>query len=98
MTDVANPRDANLPANRQVNLRLASDRLDVIDRAAAIENTSRTEFMTNTAYREAERVISEQSLLRISSDAYESLVDMLRQPAKPIPEIQDLIAIRSPWE
>jgi uncharacterized protein (DUF1778 family) len=81
-----------------LSMRLADADIAIIDRAASLRGRSRTEFMRDAAVRTAEEVIMENTLIRMSPEGFAAFVDMLDRPAKPVPEMVELLKRPAPWE
>ncbi|MET4133754.1 uncharacterized protein (DUF1778 family) [Porphyrobacter sp. MBR-155] len=81
-----------------LSMRIADADIAIIDRAASLRGRSRTEFMRDAAVRTAEEVIMENTLIRMSPEGFAAFVDMLDRPAKPVPEMVELLKRPAPWE
>ena len=79
-------------------MRISDTDIATIDRAAMLRGLSRTEFIRDAAVRKAEEVILDSTLVRMSSKGFGDFVDMLDRPAKPVPEMRELLGRSSPWE
>ena len=84
--------------NHPLSMRLADADIAIIDRAASLRGRSRTEFMRDAAVRTAEEVIMENTLIRMTPEGFAAFVDMLDRPAKPVPEMVELLKRPAPWE
>ena len=69
--------------NNRMNLRLSSDAKAKLMRAAAIRNTDLTNFVTQTALREAEAVIQEAELIQVSERDFSRILELLENPPAP---------------
>ncbi|ELS01860.1 hypothetical protein Xen7305DRAFT_00015670 [Xenococcus sp. PCC 7305] len=78
-----------------VNLRIDEIRRNLIDEAANLQGKSRTEFMVEAAYREAEQTILDQKIYILDQADYEYLSRTDHQPA---PKLVKLFKSKSPWE
>lgn len=81
-----------------LSMRIADADIAIIDRAASLRGRSRTEFMRDAAVRTAEEVIMENTVIRMSPDGFAAFVDMLDRPARPVPEMVELLKRSAPWE
>ena len=54
--------------------------------------------MRDAAVRTAEEVIMENTVIRMSPEGFAAFVDMLDRPAKPVPEMVELLKRPAPWE
>ncbi len=81
-----------------LSMRLLSSDIAIIDRAASLLGRSRTEFMRDAAVRAAEEVIMENTVIRMSPEGFTAFVELLDRPAKPVPEMVELLKRPAPWE
>ena len=81
-----------------LSMRLPNADLAIIDRAAQLRGSSRTEFMRDAAVRAAEDAIMETSLIRVSPEAFDAFVAALDAPGKPIPALVELLRRPAPWD
>ncbi len=81
-----------------LSLRLPDADIAIIDRAASLRGRSRTEFMRDAAVRTAEEVIMENTVIRMSPEGFAAFVDLLDRPARPVPEMVELLKQPAPWE
>jgi uncharacterized protein (DUF1778 family) len=81
-----------------VSMRLREDDLALIDRGAASSGLSRTEFLRRAAIDEAQRVILDETLLRLSPDAFAQFVSVVEALVSPIPDkLKERMARTAPW-
>ena len=78
-----------------VNLRIDEVRRNLIDEAAKLQGKSRTEFMIDAAYREAEQTILDQKIFVLDEADYEYLSATNH---KSDPKLVKLFKSKSPWE
>jgi uncharacterized protein (DUF1778 family) len=83
-------------ANIHIRARTA-DR-DLIDRAAALANKTRSEFVLDSARREAEEVLREQRVFHLDADAWKDFMEALDNPPKDNPGLDRLFARKARWE
>ena len=81
-----------------INIRAMDAQRNLIDRAAAIQNKSRSEFMLEAACREAENTLLDQRLFFLTKDKFKAFEDALRNPVIENEGIVELLASMSPWE
>ncbi|HEX7359035.1 MAG TPA: DUF1778 domain-containing protein [Bryobacteraceae bacterium] len=70
----------------------------LIDRAAAALGRSRSDFMLDTACREAETVLLDQRYFTLSDDAFRRFQEMLDNPPASNPKLKRLLLTKAPWE
>ncbi|MDR6666127.1 DUF1778 domain-containing protein [Rhizobium sp. 1399] len=68
-----------------VSMRFRDDDLAIIDRGAALTGLSRTEFMRRAALQEAQITMLNESVVRISADAFEAFVAAIEAPPAAVP-------------
>lgn len=78
-----------------VNLRIDELRRNLIDEAAQITGKSRTEFMIEAAYKEAEQVILDRKIYILDEADCEYLS---RSERNADPKLIKLFESKSPWE
>ncbi len=81
-----------------IAMRLPAADVAMIDRAASIRGRSRTEFVRDAAVRAAEEVVLDNTVIRMSPEAFDHFLEILSQPAKPVPEMVELMKRLAPWE
>lgn len=81
-----------------LSMRLPEADIAVIDRAAALRGHSRTDFVRDAAVREAEAVIMEQALIRMSKGGFEAFMAAITAPARPAPKMVRLFSHKAPWD
>lgn len=73
---------AALPETSEVNIHLRArlgDR-DLIDRAASIAGTNRSQFMLASALREATNVLLDQTTIRLDAEEFQRVLDWMDDP------------------
>ncbi len=85
------PRTA-VDDNKRMNLRVSAEAKAKLVRAAALRNTDLTNFVTQTALREAEAVIEAASVIKLSERDYLRVLDLLENPPAPNAKLRAAIA------
>ena len=78
-----------------INLRIDEIRRNLIDEAAKLQGKSRTEFMIEASYKEAQHTILDQTIYVLDEADYEYLS---RTDHKADPKLVKLFQSKSPWE
>lgn len=78
--------------NKRMNLRVSSETKAKLVRAAALRNTDLTNFVTQTALREAEAVIEAAEVVRLSARDHARVLELLENPPKPNAKLRAAIA------
>jgi len=82
-----------------VSMRFRNDDLAIIDRGAYLLGLSRTEFMRRAALREAQATILNETVIRMSADAYDDFVlAVSAPPSAPPPKAAERLRRRAPWD
>jgi uncharacterized protein (DUF1778 family) len=85
------PRTA-IDDNKRMNLRVSLEVKAKLVRAAALSNTDLTNFITQTALREAEAVIEAAEVIKLSERDYVRVLDLLENPPAPNAKLRAAIA------
>ena len=80
-----------------INLRIEANTRRLIDDAAAILGKTRTEFMIESARRQAIDVLLDQRLFALDSDRYDAFVHALDNPPAPGPKLRSLMRRVPGW-
>ncbi len=83
---------AVIDANERMNLRVKPEVKARLVRAAALRHTDLTNFVTQTALREADAVIEAADVLKLSDRDGERVMDLLENPPKPNAKLTAAIA------
>jgi uncharacterized protein (DUF1778 family) len=81
-----------------INLRASRKQKALIDQAADALGRSRSDFMLDTACREAEAVLLDRRYFVLSEEAFKKFTVMLDRPPKNNPKLRRLLETRAPWE
>jgi uncharacterized protein (DUF1778 family) len=78
--------------NKRMNLRVSPETKAKLVRAAALRNTDLTNFVTQTALREAEAVIEAAEVVRVTAREHARVLEMLENPPRPNAKLRAAIA------
>lgn len=81
-----------------INLRVSHGQKALIDRAATALGRNRSEFMLETACREAESVLLDRRYFALPEDEFKRFTTMLDTPPASNTRLARLLKIRAPWE
>jgi uncharacterized protein (DUF1778 family) len=84
--------------SENINLRASREQKALIDQAAEVLGRSRSDFMLDTACREAEAVLLERRYFSLSDEAFKRFMATLDKPPKDNPKLRRLLETRPPWE
>ena len=85
-------------AKGSINLRIEANTRQLIDDAAAILGKTRTEFMVESARRQAIDVLVDQRLFVLDPARYAAFVHALDNPPAPGPKLRSLLRRVSAWQ
>jgi uncharacterized protein (DUF1778 family) len=80
-----------------INLRIEANTRQLIDDAAAILGKTRTEFMIESARRQAIDVLLDQRLFVLDSGRYDAFMHALDNPPAPGPKLRSLLRRVPAW-
>jgi uncharacterized protein (DUF1778 family) len=81
-----------------INIRARTTQRNLIDKAAAMLNKNRSDFMLEAACREAENVLLDQRLLLVGDKAWQAFEALIDAPVKNNPALRKLLHDKAPWE
>ncbi|MDR4469604.1 MAG: DUF1778 domain-containing protein [Nitrospira sp.] len=80
-----------------INLRATQKQKRLIDRATEALGRTRSDFMLDTACREAETVLLDGRYFGLSPDAFRRFTAMLDKPPASNPKLRRLLQTKAPW-
>jgi uncharacterized protein (DUF1778 family) len=81
-----------------INLRIEANTRQLIDDAAAILGKTRTEFMIDSARRQAIEVLLDQRLFVLDTERYDAFLHALDNPPPPGPRLRSLLRRVPAWQ
>jgi len=81
-----------------INLRIETGTRQLIDDAAAILGKTRTEFMIESARRQAVDVLLDQRLFLLDPERYDAFMRALDNPPAPGPKLKSLLRRTPAWQ
>jgi len=84
--------------SENINLRVSWGQKSLIDRAAHTLGRNRSDFMLETACREAESVLLDRRYFALPEDEFRRFVAALDKPPASNPRLARLLRIRAAWE
>jgi len=81
-----------------INLRIEANTRQLIDDAAAILGKTRTEFMIDSARRQAIEVLLDQRLFVVDAERYDAFIHALDNPPAPGPKLRSLLRRVPAWQ
>jgi uncharacterized protein (DUF1778 family) len=82
-----------------IHLRARSGDRDLIDRAASISGTNRSQFMLASALREATDVLLDQTTIRLDAETFQHVLDWMNSPPTDVEAagMKRLKSVEAPW-
>ena len=96
-TTLVAERTSSAETKGSINLRIEANTRQIIDDAAAVLGKTRTEFMIESARRQAIDVLLDQRLFVLESDRYDAFVEALDNPPAPGPKLRALLRRVPAW-
>lgn len=84
--------------DEMINLRASQKQKLLIDRAAELLGRTRSDFMLETACREAETLLLDSLYFGLSPDAFRRFTVMLDKPPASNLKLRRLLQTKAPWE
>lgn len=81
-----------------INIRIATDDRDLIDRAARLRGKSRSEFVLDAARGAAHEALLDQNVFLVSAEELDRFKAMLDEPVAASEQLHDLMRRKAPWE
>jgi len=86
------------PRDQNINIRISRQQRAVIDQAAQALGKSRSDFMVESAYREAEQVLLDRTVFTLDEQAFAEFEALLDAPPAPTEALRQLLLSKAPWE
>ena len=81
-----------------IQLRARPETRDLLDRAAAAEGRTRTDFVLDAATRRAESVLLDRRHFTLPGTDYDAFVAALDAPPRENPRLRALLETPAPWD
>lgn len=81
-----------------INLRVSRGQKALIDRAAQALGRNRSDFMLETACREAEAVLLDRRYFALSEDEFKRFIALLDKSPASNPRLARLLKTKAPWD
>ena len=81
-----------------INIRARATQRNLIDKAAAVLNKNRSDFMLEAACCEAENILLDQRLFLVDDKARQAFEALIDAPVKDNPALRKLLHDKAPWE
>jgi uncharacterized protein (DUF1778 family) len=91
-------RATSSPRSDNINIRVTSETLGIIDRAAHLFGKTRTDFILDTVRKAAEDAILDQTVFVMGSEEWDNFCAALDAPPSANPGLEALLARKPAWE
>jgi uncharacterized protein (DUF1778 family) len=81
-----------------INLRASQRQRALIDQAAEALGKTRSEFMLDSACRDAETVLQDRRLFVLDEARFQAFTDALDAPPQDNPALRRLLTEKAPWD
>ena len=81
-----------------ISMRVSAHALSLIDEAASLIGKSRTEFVLESARRQAIDLLLDQRLFALNDEQHDAFMRALEDPPAPNARLKRLMANPAPWE
>ncbi|MBV9238716.1 MAG: DUF1778 domain-containing protein [Xanthobacteraceae bacterium] len=81
-----------------IQIRASAGTKAILNRAASLRGQKLSEFMLDSARRQAEETILDQRAFFLEPKAHEQFLRLLDTPVHVSPEARDLLTRKPPWE
>ncbi len=95
-------RESSAPSRARkddiIQIRASAETKAILNRAAALRGQKLSEFMLESARRQAEEALLDQRVFFLEPQAYDAFLALLDAPAKPVPHLAELMRRKAPWD
>jgi len=85
-------------ADTTINVRVSKGWRDLIDNAASALGKTRTDFIVDSARRQAIDILLDRRLFSLENDQYRVFVKALNAPPPPSARLKKLMRMKAPWD
>jgi uncharacterized protein (DUF1778 family) len=89
---------ANQTRDVTINIRAKQSQRDLIDFAAQVQGKSRSDFMLETAYREAITVLLDRRFFALDDEKFNQFMALLDAPPAQNEKLRALLTSSAPWD
>jgi uncharacterized protein (DUF1778 family) len=90
-------KPAPQPEDR-LSIRANTAQKMILRRAAEVRHTTMSKFVLEVSLAEADRILKQETTLRVSDAEYDWLCQLMDQPARELPELRDLVSEKPVWD
>src|SRR5215471_4107651 len=93
----ARRRNSAARKNDVIQIRASAETKAILNRAASLRGQKLSEFMLETARRQAEETLLDQRMFFLDARAHEKLLELLDNPVMPSKELRARMNRKPPW-
>ena len=86
------------PKNTAIQIRASDETKAMLNRAASIRGQSLSDFVLQSAQREAQETILDQRVFVLSEEKWDELMAILDGPPRPNDKLRELMHRKPAWE
>jgi uncharacterized protein (DUF1778 family) len=90
-------RQATHPEDR-LSIRANAQQKIVLRRAAEVRHTSMSQFVLEASLNEADRILAQESVLKVSAEEYDWVCQLMDQPPRDLPRLRALMQEKPVWD
>ena len=75
----------------RITARVPSEMRDTLERAAQLQGATLNQFVVQSAYQEAQRVLERETVIRLSQRDAQKVFSMLEHPPKPGKQLREAV-------
>ena len=101
MSAIARRNSSAPPPTRRndvIQIRASAETKAILTRAAALRGQNLSEFMLDSARRQAEDALLDQRNFFLGPEAFDAFLALLDAPAQPDPRLTALMSRKAPWD
>lgn len=98
MTETTQAQERPQTRSANINIRARRQQRDLIDQAAALLGKTRSDFVLETACREAQEVLLERRVFHLDAETFQAFQALLDAPPSENPDLQRLLNAKAPWD
>lgn len=86
------------PKGDVIQIRTSAETKAILNRAAALRGQTLSEFMLESARRQAQEVLADERAFVLESETFNTFLAQLDVRAEPASQLADLMQRKPPWE
>lgn len=91
-------RSAALKPEDRLSIRASASQKTTLRRAADARHMNVSQFVLQASLQEAERLIAEETTIRLTPEQFQWVVELMDAPPRELPELRDLVRRKPVWD